>query len=268
MTSLSANAKKYLAYLFSLLALLGVTMLVWRGLADIGLGYDWHWNRVWRYFGHFQANTFTPGPLLEGICVTVTITAISLVASLFTGFIIACLRLSPWPLCVALCRIYVTLWRNTPLLLQLFIAYFLLSPLLDLSPLLTAIGALSLFEGAYFAEIFRAGILAIHKNQWEAALSLGLDIWQTFMMVILPQAIRDVLPALSGQAIALLKDSTLVSAIAVADLTMQSQAIVSETFLAYETWLLVGAIYLGLAFFISLPALWLERRKQTQRSGL
>lgn len=257
--TLSSRDKSLLAGLFTLLILIFLSLAAWKCLAEAGMGYNWQWHRVWRYFGHYGSNGFTAGPLLEGIWVTVFITCIGMIASLAAGLLCAGMRLSPWGVCVLVSRLYVAIWRTTPLLLQLFVAYFLLAPLINLSPIFTAILALGMFEGAYFAEIFRSGILSIHKNQWEAGLSLGLNLGQTFRIVILPQAVRNVLPALSNQAIALLKDSSLVSAIAVADLTMRSQEIIAETFLAFEVWLIVGAIYLFMALFIALPALWLER---------
>lgn len=252
--------KKIILHIAVLLTFIVIALLFWKGLTNIGLGYDWHWGRVWRYFGKFDKNGFVSGPLLTGIYYTISITCTGLVLSIITGIMASAFRLSPWPLCVLLAKFYVTLWRNTPLLLQLFIAYFLMSPLLRLSPFWTATLTLGLFEGSYFAEIFRGGILGVHRNQWEAALSLGFGLFQSFKMVILPQAVRKVFPSLVNQAISLLKDSTLVSAIAVADLTMQAQAIISESFLAFEIWLIVGAIYLALAFFISIPGLWLEKR--------
>lgn len=233
---------------------------VWQKLAAEGLHYEWQWNRVWRHFGRFTESGFAPGPLLEGILMTLGIAALGLCLAVAAGISAAICRLSPWPLWALASRAYVTLWRNTPLLLQLFFAYFLVSPLLDLSPFWTAVWALALFEGAYLAEVFRAGLLSVDCGQWEASLSLGLGMGETFTLVILPQAVRNMLPALTNQAIALLKDTSLVSAIAVADLTMRSQAIVAETFLAFEVWLLAGAIYLLIALCIALPSLWLERR--------
>ena len=244
--------------------MLAAAWVAYRGLAAATMTYDWHWNRVWRYLGTFSHDGFSAGPMLKGLWLTIYITFLGLVCSMAFGICGAFLRLSPWPVCAFTSRLYVVIWRATPLLLQLFIAYFLLSPVLGFSPLYTAITALAFFEGAYFAEIFRAGILSIHKYQWEAALSLGFSLRQTFQLVILPQATRNMLPTLSGQAISLLKDSTLVSAIAVADLTMQSQAMVAESFLAFEVWLLAGAIYLFLALCISLPALiWEKYKKRT-----
>ena len=108
----------------------------------------------------------------------------------------------------------------------------------------SAVLALSLFEGAYISEIIRSGILGVPKGQWEAALSSGMNTWETYRFVILPQAVRNILPPLTGQAVSLIKDSALVSTIAIYDLTMQGQAIVSETFLVFEIWFTVAAIYL------------------------
>ena len=251
--------------LASALSLTLIAILLWKALADATAAYDWHWNRIWRYVGSYGPDGFMAGPIIKGLVVTLEITVAGLVFSILCGLLSSLLRLSPWPLCVLISKTYVTLIRSTPLLLQLFIAYFLISPALNLSPLPTAISALALFEGAFFAEIFRSGILSVHKNQWEAALSLGFSLQSAFFLVILPQTVRNILPSLGNQAIALLKDSTLVSAIAVADLTMQSQAIVAESFLAFETWLLAGAIYLVLALFISLPAMWLEKTQRVKQ---
>lgn len=235
-------------------------ILVWRWLASEGMHYEWQWNRLWRHFGSFGPAGFVPGPILKGIGMTCAITAASMPISILAGLSAACLRLSSWKLGNLLARAYINLWRNTPLLLQLFFAYFLISPLFGLSPLWTAILALAIFEGAYLAEIFRAGLLSVSPTQWEAALSLGFNLRQTLFLVILPQAFRNTLPSLTNQGIALLKDTSLVSAIAVADLTMQSQAIVAETFLAFEVWLMAGAIYLLMALAIALPGLWFEKR--------
>lgn len=261
----SYEAKKLLVRIAAAFTLIFLVFTAWHFLGNLDISYDWHWNRVWRYFGHYGDAGFVPGPLLKGIGLTVAITASGLVISWLSGLFAAAFILSPCMTGVLLAKTYIALWRTTPLLLQLFIAYFLVSPVLKLSPFWTAAIALGLFEGAYFAEIFRAGILSVHKNQWEAALSLGFNLPQSFFLVILPQAIRNMLPSITNQSTSLLKDSSLVSAIAVADLTMQSQAIVAETFLAFEVWLIAGAIYLVLALFLALPALWAERSISVKR---
>ena len=137
--------------------------------------------------------------------------------------------------------------------MQLFFIYFVLSPVFAISGFTSAVLALSLFEGAYVSEIIRAGILSIPRGQWEAAFSIGLNTWRTYRLVILPQAVRHILPPLTSQAISLIKDSALVSTIAIYDLTMQAQAIVSETYLVFEIWFTVAAIYLVVTLALSAP---------------
>jgi polar amino acid transport system permease protein len=172
----------------------------------------------------------------------------------------ALLRLASSSLGRLLARIYLESVRNTPLLVQLFFVYFVAAPVLDLGRFTSAVLALSLFEGAYASEIFRAGIVSIHRGQWEAAYSLGLNTPQTYHHVILPQAIRRILPPLASQAISLIKDSALVSTIAIYDLTMQGQAIVAETYLVFEVWFVVAAIYLMLTASLSMAVHRLEKR--------
>ena len=113
---------------------------------------------------------------------------------------------------------------------------------------------------AYMAELFRAGLQSVPRAQWEAGISLGLGVWNTLRLVILPQAVRRMLPPLTSQLVSLIKDTSLVSAIAVADLTMQAQVLIADTFLAFEIWLIVAALYLALTLCVALPARWMERR--------
>jgi polar amino acid transport system permease protein len=225
-----------------------------------GLGYDWQWYRVPRFLLSTEGGIWTVGPLLQGLLVTLEISALSLVCTLVLGLTAALFRLSASFTARALARGYLELIRNTPLLIQIFFVYFVLSPVLDIGAFASAVLALSLFEGAYATEILRAGIVSLHQGQWEAAHSLGLGAFDTYRYVILPQAVRRVLPPLAGQAIALIKDSSLVSTIAIYDLTMQGQKIVSETFLAFEIWFTVAAIYLIMTFGLSLAVRALERR--------
>ena len=123
-----------------------------------------------------------------------------------------------------------------------------------------AVLALSLFEGAYASEIYRAGIVSINKGQWEAAYSLGLGTFHTYKKVILPQAIRRILPPLTSQAVSLIKDSSLVSVLAVYEMTMQANAIVAETFLVFEVYFAIAAIYLLLTVSLSQVVNVMEKR--------
>jgi polar amino acid transport system permease protein len=131
---------------------------------------------------------------------------------------------------------------------------------LDISGFVSAVLALSLFEGAYASEIFRAGIVSIQRGQWEAAFSIGLNRYRTYRFVILPQALRHILPPLTSQAISLIKDSALVSTIAIYDLTMRGQAIIAETFLVFEIWFTVAAIYLSITLLLSATVSFMEKR--------
>jgi polar amino acid transport system permease protein len=157
-------------------------------------------------------------------------------------------------------RGYMELIRNTPLLIQIFFIYFVIAPILDISAFRSAVIALSLFEGAYASEIFRAGITSVDKGQWEAAQSLGMGPYAMYRHIILPQAVRRVLPPLTSQAVSLVKDSALVSTIAILDLTQRGRMIDAETFLTFEIWFTVAAIYLMVTLALSGVVWLLERR--------
>jgi polar amino acid transport system permease protein len=228
------------------------------------LGYPWQWYRVPRYLFSVEGGHFLPGPLLQGLLITLEITAVSLVLAFALGLVTALMRLSRSVMARWLARLYLEVVRNTPLLIQLFFLYFVLGPILDLDRHLAAVLALSLFEGAYAAEIFRAGIASIHTGQWEAAHSLGLSTRHTYLHVIFPQPLRRMLPPLTSQAVSLIKDSALVSTVAIYDLTMQGQVIVADTFLTFEVWFTVAAIYLLLTVTLSYLARNLELRFKSE----
>ena len=223
------------------------------------LGYNWQWYQVPRYIYRFVDGEFVPGPLLRGLGVTFRITGISLVLAFLFGLVAAFFRLSGSFLGRGLARLYLEIVRNTPLLVQLFFIYFVLGPVLGLERFTSAVLALSLFEGAYASEIFRAGIISIQQGQWEAAYSLGMNTLQTYRYIVLPQAIRRVTPPLTSQAISLIKDSALVSTLSLFDLTMQGQTIIAETYLTFEIWFTVAAIYLMITIPLSLGVNLLDR---------
>ncbi len=224
------------------------------------LGYTWHWYRIPQYILLSEDGALVAGPLLLGLMVTFRITAVSLVLAFAFGLVSALFRLSRSWVARILARGYLELIRNTPLLVQLFFIYFVLSPILDISRFTSAVLALSLFEGAYASEIFRAGIVSIHRGQWEAAYSLGLSTFHAYRYIVLPQAIRRILPPLTSQAVSLVKDSALVSTIAIYDLTMQGQAIIAETYLTFEVWFTIAAMYLVITVTLSSLVSLLESR--------
>jgi len=225
-----------------------------------GSGYHWQWYQVPKYIFQVDDRGLHAGPLLLGLSVTIQISAISLVLSSFIGLATAFMQLSGSFVARTTTRIYIELIRNTPLLIQLFFIYFVAGPVLGLERFSSSVLALSLFEGAYASEIIRAGIVSIHRGQWEAAYSLGMNTSDTYRTIILPQALRRILPPLTSQAVSLVKDSALVSTIAIYDLTMEAQAIIAETFLTFEIWFTVAVLYLVVTVSLSLVARQMEAR--------
>jgi polar amino acid transport system permease protein len=198
--------------------------------------------------------------LMSGLATTIKISIFSIFFGTLIGVAAALARVSKNRLVNLMANVYIEWVRNTPLLIQILFIYFGLGVFFDLSPLIASVAALSIFAGAYIAEIIRAGIQSIHKGQREAALSIGMTEWQSMYLVVLPQAIRRILPPLAGQFITLIKDSSLVSVIAVTDLTYVAKNIVTNTFRAFEVWLAIALFYFVLSFALSLFVRMLERR--------
>ncbi len=200
------------------------------------------------------------GPLVKGLWTTMWLSAIASVFALILGLVAGLAKVSKNYTLRGLAMVYVECIRGTPLLVQIFIAYFFLGTVFDLSRNVCGIGALALFAGAYVAEIFRAGIQAIPPGQTEAARSLGMTMPQTMVDIILPQAFKKILPPLSGQFISLIKDSSLVSVIAITDLTKSGREIITSTFATFEVWLVVAAMYLLVTSLLSQIVFYMERR--------
>ena len=200
------------------------------------------------------------GPLLTGLWTTLWISAVSSVFGLIIGLIAGLMKISKNYTVSTLAAIYVEVIRGTPLLVQIFIAYFFIGTVFNLDRNVAGIGALALFAGAYVAEIIRSGIQSIAKGQMEAARSLGMSLPQAMMDIILPQAFKRILPPLSGQFISLIKDSSLVSVIAITDLTKSGREIITSTFATFEIWLVVAAMYLIVTSVLSQFVFYLERR--------
>jgi polar amino acid transport system permease protein len=200
------------------------------------------------------------GPLMMGLWTTLWLSAISSVFALFLGLLTGIARVSKNITLRGLAMIYVECIRGTPLLVQIFIAYFFLGTVFNLSRNVCGIGALALFAGAYVAEIVRAGVQGIPKGQMEASRSLGMTAFQTMKDIILPQAFKKILPPLSGQFISLIKDSSLVSVIAITDLTKSGREIITSTFATFEVWIVVAAMYLLVTSVLSQLVYYMERR--------
>ena len=200
------------------------------------------------------------GPLMFGLWTTLWLSAASSVFGLILGLFTGLARVSKNITLRGLAVVYVECIRGTPLLVQIFIAYFFLGTVFNLSRNVCGVGALALFAGAYVAEIVRSGIQSISKGQTEAARSLGMTMFQTMWDVILPQAFKRILPPLSGQFISLIKDSSLVSVIAITDLTKSGREIITSTFATFEVWIVVAAMYLLVTSLLSQLVFYMERR--------
>ncbi len=246
------------ALLQILIVLIGIGWLLNSGAQT--MGYQWQWSRIPQYILVFDEGEWWSGELVDGLIVTLKISVISLVFTLVIGLSTALMRLSSSILARYVARGYVELIRNTPLLVQIYLLYFVFGPVIGLERFSTAVLALSLFQGAYTAEIIRSGLNQIPRGQFEASVSLGLSPFFTYKDVILPQVIQAVLPPLTNEMVSLIKNSSIVSVMAIFDLTTQGRNIVSETAMPFEVWFTVAGIYLVLTLTLSAITSWLERR--------
>jgi polar amino acid transport system permease protein len=202
--------------------------------------------------------------LLRGAWITVQITFFALILGIILGTFVALARMSSQRWLSSLTYGYIELIRGTPLLVQIFLIFFGIPQLTQqpINEFVAGVLAFGINSSAYVSEILRAGIQSISKGQREAARSLGLSVWQTLRFIILPQAFRRVLPPLVNESISLLKNSSLLSAIAVVELTRAGQLVSSRTFKPFEMYLAVSVIYLVITLVLSVIARRLEQRWQ------
>ena len=200
------------------------------------------------------------GPFITGLIVTLELSVYAGVLAIILGVLTGICRISPNPTLRDLSTLYVELIRGTPLLVQIFIGYYFIATAFDVDRFTAGVVTLAVFTGAYVAEIVRAGIEGIHKGQMEAGRSLGMGYGQTMRYIILPQALKNVLPPLAGQFINLIKDSSLVSVISITDLTKSGREVVSSTFSPFEVWFCVAVLYLLLTGPLSFFVRKLERK--------
>ena len=199
--------------------------------------------------------------LLAGALVTLRVTALSIAVGLIIGLGAGLARVWPNSFLRNVSSAYIELIRGTPLLVQIFLVYFGLPALgLNLDPFVAGVLAMGINSGAYVGEIVRGGIESIAQGQMEAALSLGMSWWQSMYYVILPQALFRILPSLGNEFIALLKDSSLVSTIAIAELTRTGQIIITRTFKSFEIWVGVALFYFIMTYAISRAVKYSEKR--------
>ena len=204
----------------------GLVWLTVRGAE--AMGYNWQWYRVPRYFWRVIDGELVWGPLMTGLAVTVELSIYAMVLTLAIGLVTALLRMSDSISGQVLAKVYLEAIRNTPMLVQLLVFYFVIAPVIGIERFWTGVLCLGVFEGAFASEIIRAGINSVPRGQWEASASIGLSRLATYRLVVLPQALQRVIPPLAGQFIILIKDSSLVSLISIQELTFYALDIPSR----------------------------------------
>lgn len=264
-----------------------------------GLHYRWDWAAMPQYLWRYDAveGGWRLNVLLQGFFMTIALSIWTMLGASLLGAAVGFLRLSRFRFRRWVGTLYVELTRNTPPLVLVFIVYFFVGdqilPALTLegvfpedgpggrwlpfwltpppgswSAFLSAVFALSVVEGAYIAEIVRAGIRAIDRGQTEAAAALGFTRRQSLRHIILPQAWQQILPPLGGQFISTIKDSAIVSVISIQELTFRGMELMSSTYLAFETWITVTGLYFVLTFACSLAVARLEAFTRRHRTRL
>ena len=264
------------------LLLVGTAVYVFHRLSS-GLHYNWHWDRIPQYLLRYDPaeKRWVLNSLSLGFLNTIRLSVWGTILAALIGLCMGLARISLRPFRRMVGGAYVELIRNTPPLVLIFIFYFFVSdqvmPLLGIQALaeaappsiqkgltlllappstlpafLSALITLSLFEGAYITEIIRAGIQSIETGQWEASAALGLSRRQQLIHVVGPQAVRRILPPLSGQFISTIKDSAIVSVISIPELTFKGMELMASTYLTFEIWITVTLLYLTLTLSCSL----------------
>ena len=254
------------------------------------LNYKWNWAVIPTYMVRFDAEQqrWTANILLEGFLTTIKLRLWGTLLAVLLGFFIGLCRISPQLLPRLVGRTYVEAIRNTPPLVLVFIFYYFVSDQLLaavgiealfrttagttrailtfffaephlINQFLSGVLTLALFQGAYIAEIVRAGIQAIDTGQWEAGKAIGLTSRQLLRQIILPQAIRIMLPPLAGEFINTIKWSSIVSIISIQELTFQGLQVMASTRATIEVWLTISAMYLALCLSLSLLVRRLEK---------
>jgi polar amino acid transport system permease protein len=200
--------------------------------------------------------------LVQGLLNTLKITGVALACGIVLGLALALLRLSPrrylsWP-----SGFVIEVFRTTPPLVQLFWFFFALPMIIgiEMTPFFAAVVTFSIQSAAFFAEVFRGGIVSIERGQWEAARAIGMTHRQALRRIVLPQAMKRMIPAFMERSIELMKTTTLVATIAYADLLFAANEIAQKTFRPLETFTVVALIYFLVIFAVSLAARQLERR--------
>lgn len=272
------------------LLLLLVTLFSWLYHSASRLpSYHWNWDLLRDFIWlHDAAGKWQPGLLLRGLLATIRISFWTIIVSFAVGGMLGSLTLRRRKWIRIPAFIFINVVRNTPPLVILFCVYFfagnilpasimenaihqlpqawqgivavIFAPAGQMDAMLAAIIALGFYQGAYVGEIVRGGLLGVSKGQWDASRSLGFGYWQTLAWVILPQALRLIIPPLTGQCMTAIKESALASLISLPELTFQSLEIMAVSNMTFEIWFVAGLLYLALGVLCAFCGRWFERR--------
>lgn len=203
--------------------------------------------------------------ITDGLKITLLVTVFAVLIGVVLGFLIAIVRTThdktgKLKILNAICKVYLTVIRGTPVVVQLMIIYFIIFGSVDISKVVVAIVAFGINSGAYVAEIFRSGIMSIDNGQFEAGRSLGFNYAQTMMYIVMPQAFKNVLPTLCNEFISLLKETSVSGYISLQDLTKGGDIIRSRTYDAFMPLIAVALIYLAMVMIFTKLVSLLERR--------
>ena len=224
------------------------------------MGYNWQWYRVPDYLFQFTEDGFQWGEIFFGLVKSIDLSVKAFVLATVIGLFIALLRLSGLVVGSGVALVYLEFVRNMPLLVLLYLIYYVIGPIFKFDRYSAAIICLAVYHSATISEIFRAGINSVPRGQWEAAKSIGMSVAQSYRFIILPQSIKVMLPPLTNEAVQLIKSSAIVSVIAIAELTTIGRNIISDTYMSFEIWFTVAMVYLVVTLILSMGVSGLEKR--------
>jgi len=228
------------------------------------MGYNWQWYRIPQYFYKMTDDGFQWGEIPIGLVKTLQLSLTAFVFAVILGLVIALLRLSGLVVGKAVAVVFLEFIRNMPLLVLLYLFYYVLGPIFGLNRYTASILCLGVYHAALISEIFRSGIEAVAKGQWEGAKSIGMSTAQAYRFIVLPQSIRFMLPPMTGEVVHIVKSSAIVSVIAVAELTTIGRNIISDTYMSFEIWFTIAAVYLVVTLVLSVGVSRLEKKFSVQ----
>jgi len=224
------------------------------------MGYNWQWYRIPQYFYSFTDDGFQFGEIMYGLWQTIVLSSSAFLLAVLFGLIIAVLRLSNLVIGTKVAVVFLEFVRNIPLLVLLYLFYYVLGPIFKYDRVTASILCLAVFHSVLISEILRAGINAIATGQWEAAKSIGMSTGQSYRYIVLPQSIRFILPPMTGEVVHMVKSSAIVSVIAVAELTTIGRNIIADTYMSFEIWFTIAIVYMILTLILSVGVSLLEKR--------